>query len=349
MHRKLLVVLLVLSIAVVGASIGVSAADYTLRLGYADNATWPDSANVPEPEHAMALIFKQVVESKSNGQIEVQLFPSSQLGSCKEMVEMTKTGTLDIVIETGVMGSYFPKFQMINIPWVFQSPEVAWELFDNSEYWDKLMKEMEEKTNLTYLGMGQNGVRNFTNNTRPIKEPKDMKGLKFRVMESPIYVKTLEALGAKAVPIAWNEVYTSLQTGVVDGQENPLAIIAFVGKLHEVQKYLTLDGHVWSEDMMVMNADKFNNMPEDLQHILKIAGLHAGRADRVSEALMTRIMAYDVLKENMEIYKPTPAQIKKFQEKAQPAVLEWLKGEIGSKPVDNFLNAVEKAEARLDY
>ena len=321
----------------------------TLRLGYADNPTWPDTANIPEPEHAYGLVFKSFVETATNGAIQIELFPSAQMGGSKEMTEMTKTGTLDLCIETGNMGPFFPEFQVINIPYVFASDEIAWWIFDNSQFWKDLMAEMEKKANLVFLGMGQNGVRNFTNNIRPIREPKDMEGIKFRVMQSPVFVKTVEALGAKAIPIAWPEVYTSLQTGVIDGQENPISVIAYVGKLYEVQKYFTLDGHTWSENMLVMNADKFNSLPDNYQHILKIAGLHGARADRAAEAIMSRVLGLGVLKDNMEVYAPTAEQVKMFQEKAQPAVIEWLKGEVGDKVVDDFLAAVKEAEAALGY
>ncbi len=356
MYRKTCLLVAILAIVSLGATQVFAAKlnpttekPVTLRLGYSDNPTWPDTAKMPEPEHAYALIFKSYVETATNGAIKVELFPSSQMGGSKESTEMTKTGTLDLCIETGNMGPFFPEFQVINIPYVFQSDEIAWWVFDNSQYWKELMAKMEKKANLVFLGMGQNGVRNFTNNTRPVQEPKDMAGIKFRVMQSPVFVKTVEALGAKAIPIAWPEVYTSLQTGVIDGQENPISVIAFVGKLYEVQKYLTLDGHTWSENMLIMNADKFNSFPENYQHILKIAGLHGARADRASEAFMSRVIGLDVLKANMQVYAPTAEQVKMFQEKAQPPVIEWLKGEVGAEPVDGFLAAVKEAEAALGY
>ncbi|MBD3305263.1 DctP family TRAP transporter solute-binding subunit [candidate division KSB3 bacterium] len=356
MYRKLFVVCVVVAVMSLGI-LPVFAADLnptpedpvTFRLGYSDNPTWPDSAKVPEPEHANAIIFKSYVETATNGAIQIELFPSSQLGGSKEATEMVKTGTLDLCIETGNMGPFFPEFQVINIPYVFRSDEVAWWVFDNSQYWKDLMDKMEEEVGLVYLGMGQNGVRNFTNNVRPIHEPKDMEGIKFRVMQSPVFVKTVEALGAKAIPISWPEVYTSLQTGVIDGQENPISIIAFVGKLYEVQEYLTLDGHTWSENMLIMNANTFRSLPEEYQQVLKIAGIHAAQADRAAEALMSKVLGMDILKDTMQIYSPTSEQIKMFQQKAQPPVIEWLKEQVGDEVVDGFLEAVKEAEVALGY
>lgn len=356
MSRTSYVVLLVLVVLSLGVTQVVVAElnptpekPVVLRLGYSDNPTWPDTAKIPEPEHAYAIVFKSYVETATNGAIQVELFPSSQLGGSKEATEMVKSGTLDLCIETGNMGPFFPEYQVINIPYVFQSDEIAWWVFDNSQYWQDLMDQMEKKANLVCLGMGQNGVRHFTNNIRPIHEPKDMEGIKFRVMQSPVFVKTVEAVGAKAIPISWPEVYTSLQTGVIDGQENPISIIAFVGKLYEVQKYLTLDGHTWSENMLVMNADKFRSFPESYQHVLKIGGLHGARADRAAEAFMSRVLGMKILQENMEVYSPTLEQVKMFQDKAQPPVIEWLKGEVGAEVVDGFLEAVKEAEAALGY
>lgn len=356
MYRNVVVFLLAVAVMSVGVT-SVFAAQLnptsekpvTFRLGYSDNPTWPDNAVVPEPEHANAIIFKSYVETATNGAIIIELFPSSQLGGSKEATEMVKTGTLDLCIETGNMGPFFPEYQVINIPYVFRSDEVAWWVFDNSQFWRDLMDQMEKKVNLVCLAMGQNGVRNFTNNTRPIHEPKDMEGIKFRVMQSPVYVKTVEALGAKAIPIAWPEVYTSLQTGVIDGQENPISIIAFVGKLYEVQKYLILDGHTWSENMLIMNANAFRSLPEEYQQVLRIAGIHAAQADRAADAFMSRVLGLDILKKNMEIYSPTPEQVKMFQEKAQPPVIEWLKAEVGAEVVEGFLAAVKEAETALGY
>lgn len=322
----------------------------TLRFGYEDRSNWPDTPGVlsPDSEHANALVFKQYVESSSNGAVKVELFSHSLLGGAKQMVEMVKSGSLDLCIETGVMAGVFPKYEVISIPYAFRSTEVAWWVFDNSKFWKDLMDEMEKEVGIICLGMGQNGVRNFTNNVRPIHEPADMKGLKFRVMQSPVFVKMVEGLGANAVPIAWAELYTSLQTGVVDGEENPISVIE-LGKIHEVQKYLTLDEHNWSENMLIMNSKLFHNLPEDIQQIIKIAGIHGAVSDRAAEALKSRITDFAKIAKNMEIYKPTAVEIKKFQEAAQPAVVEYLQAKIGEEVINDFFGAIDEAEKALGY
>ncbi|RPI10170.1 MAG: hypothetical protein EHM71_04235, partial [Zetaproteobacteria bacterium] len=186
-----------------------------LRLGF------EDPVEITKPEAAYAMVFKSIVEARTNGAVLVDIFGHSVLGGSKAMLEMVKSGSLDICIQTGAMGAYYPAFQVISLPYLFKSEDIAWWVFDKSAYWKDLMADLNKKTGLRLLGMGQNGVRHFSNNVRPIRTPADMKGIKFRVMQSPIFVKFVEALGAKAVPIAWAELYTALQTKVVDGQENP--------------------------------------------------------------------------------------------------------------------------------
>jgi tripartite ATP-independent transporter DctP family solute receptor len=320
----------------------------TLRLAYGDRSNWPSVEKGPDPEHAFALIFKQLVEEQTNGTVKIQLFPNLQLGGHKQMVEMVQTGTVDICISTGVMGGFYPKFEIIYMPYAFQSEEIAWWVFDNSKFWKNLMADMEKTTGFTFLGIGQNGVRHFTNSKREIRQPSDLKGLKFRVMQSPIYVKTVEAMGGNAVPIAWEELYTALQTGVVDGQENPISVID-LGKLHEVQKYLTLDGHTWSEDLMVMNTAKFNSFPEGVKRVLKMAGYFGAISGRSAEVMRTRVLTLEKVSAKLKIYKPTPAELKQFQDMARPPVITYLKGKIGDKTVDSFLSAVKEAELALGY
>ena len=320
-----------------------------LRFGYGEPDSWPDKGNyAPYPEEAIAKYFKAFVESRSNGMVTVKLLGNSILGSNKQMLEMVRGGALDICTSTGAVGSMFPKFEVIYMPYVFASEEIAWQVFDSSKFWTDLMAEMEKETNLHYLGMGQNGVRNFTNNIRPVKMPADLEKMKIRVMESPLYVKMIDAFGAQATPIGWNELYTSLQTKVVDGEENPVSIIA-AGKLYEVQKYLTLDGHTWSEDLIVMNAQRMKALPPQVQHLLSIAGKRAAIAGRQAEELNTLLLKLPVLQKSMQIYKPTPEEIAEFKQIARPPVEKWLRERVGSETVDGFLAAVSEAEKTLGY
>ncbi|MGB4408555.1 MAG: DctP family TRAP transporter solute-binding subunit [Sphaerochaeta sp.] len=321
--------------------------DYTIRLAYYDAATWPTISKTPLPEHAYALVFKSIVESNSNGKIAVELFPGNALGDTKATMEMAMSGGIEMVTTTGTASSIMPELQVIFLPYVFKSDEIAWDFFDNSDLWKQMAADFEEKSNLKMLSVGQNGTRHFTNNVRPIHTPADMKGLKFRVMQSPIYVKMVEAMGASATPLASGEIYTACQTGVVDGQENPIWNIA-ANKWNEVQKYITLDGHTWSENFVLMNVDFWNSLPENYQHIITIAAFHAQNADRAAEALASRVLDFESVKNSMEVYVPTASELEEFKKAAAPTY-DWLRGEVGDEIVDSFLAEVKKSEAKFGW
>jgi TRAP-type transport system periplasmic protein len=320
----------------------------SLRLSYDDPVLWPEQANVPDPEHAFALLFKDYVESQTGGAVEIELFGAGSLGTYRQTLEMVQNGSLDINIGTGSLGSFYAPFQIFTIPYLFSSDDVATAFFEESEFWADLMDDMEEETGMKYLAMGQNGWRNFTNNVREIRAPEDLNGIKFRVMQSPVYVRMIESMGGSAVPIAWNELYTALQTGVVDGEENPISSIA-LGKLYEVQEYLTMDGHVWSENVMVMNSDRYNSLPVGVQQIIMQGAMLGARANNVAERMVSNIVKFEVVAEQMQVYFPTAAEKAKFREVAQPAVIEYLEGELGEEMVNGFLQAVAETEASTGW
>ncbi|MFP3042472.1 DctP family TRAP transporter solute-binding subunit [Treponema primitia] len=321
--------------------------DYTIRVAYLDAGTWPDVVKAPLPEHAFGLVFKSIVESNSNGKIAVELFPNNQLGDTKATMEMTVTGSIEMVVTTGTAAALYPELQVFFLPYVFKSDEIASYIFDQSPFWKDMSADFAKKTGLYILGVGNNGMRHFTNNKRPIHSPADMAGLKFRVMQSPIYVKMVEAMGAQATPLASGEVYTACQTGVVDGQENPVWNIA-ANKWYEVQKYITLDGHVWSENFVMANTKWFDSLPAEYQHIIRIAVYHGVQADRASEDLASRVLDFASISSSMEVYVPTAAELDQFQKAAAPTY-DWLRGEVGDAVVDKFLTAVSDAEKHFGY
>ena len=319
-----------------------------LKVSYDDPTVWPKNANVADPEHAFATLFKDYVERTSGGKILIEQFGSGSIGSYRQTCEMVQNGSIDMNIGTGSLGSFYKPLELITIPYVFQGDDVAEEFFANSKIWAELMDKMEKDAGFHYLNIGQNGWRNFTNNTRELKAPEDLKGIKFRVMESPVYVKMIQAFGASAVPIAWNELYTALQTGVVNGEENPISSI-YLGKIYEVQKYITMDGHIWSENIMVMNAKKWASLPIAAQQILTMGAKLGVAANNVSERMVSNIVKFEVVAAKMKVYNPTTAEKVKFREVAQPAVLEHLRGTVGKDTVDRFVAEVQQAEVRTGW
>ncbi len=324
-----------------------SNAEKVIKFAYYDNATWPEISKAPLPEHAYGLVFKSMVESLSNGKIGVELYPGNALGDTKATMEMAMTGSIEMVTCTGTASALMPELQCIFLPYVFKGDEVAWDFFDNSTLWKEMCEEFEDVSGLKMISVGQNGTRHFTNNVRPIHTPEDMKGIKFRVMQSPIYVKMVEAMGASATPLASGEIYTACQTGVVDGQENPIWNIA-ANKWYEVQDYITLDGHTWSENFVMMNSDFWNSLSEDEQQIISVAAYHAQQADRAAEDLASRVLDFDTVNSAMEVYVPTSQELDMFKEAAAPTY-DWLRGEIGDEIVTKFLNEVAISEERCGY
>jgi tripartite ATP-independent transporter DctP family solute receptor len=196
---------------------------------------------------------------------------------------------------------------------------------------------------LRVLGWAENGYRHFTNNSKPIRSPADMKGLKIRVMESPAYVNMVKGLGANPTPIAWTELYSALQQKVVDGQENPINNI-LSAKLYEVQKYLTLDGHTYSVHGWIMNNEVWKSLTDKNKRIVKDAARVAVVAHRAANT-MADVKGLEILaKAGVHVYAPTGAELDKFRSMAQPPVEEFLKTKI--KPV--WLEKLKKSTADVE-
>ena len=324
-------------------------AEFTIRI--AINA--PETLNTPivqwEQEYGMANIFERIVEARAGGRINVEVYTDGQLGDHKAVCEMVQSGALESAVGTGTMGQFFAPFEILYIPYLFKSEEIAWDVLDNSAFWQDFKKDFSEATGMTLIAMGQNGVRHFTHTNKAIKTPADLKGERIRVMTSPIFVEMMKAFGADAVPIAFAELYTSLQTGVVDGEENPISVIS-ANSFAEVQHYLTLDGHLWSEDYFIMNTAFFESLPADLQQIIMVAAHQAEVVNRAVETIHSQSSGLSYLAgEGMEIYSPTVAEKQAFADVAQPPVIEYLRGKIDSKYIDGLLEAVVDSETKYGY
>jgi TRAP-type C4-dicarboxylate transport system substrate-binding protein len=174
-----------------------------------------------------------------------------------------------------------------------------------------------------------------------------MEGLKIRVMETPLYITMVKALGASPTPIAWPEVYTSLQQGVVDGQENPVGVI-LNNKFSEVQKYLILDGHAYGTDFILINDKFFNEkLTPEQQGIIKRAAIVAGNCGRAIQQLNSAMGVSALKEQGMEVYSPTTEERAQFKEATQGPVIEWMKSQVDPEWIEKVMNAVKQAEAEL--
>jgi len=298
------------------------------------------------PAHGDAVTFKNLVESASNGRIKVEIYPANQLGSEREQLEAVKMGTVEMCnVSEGSVAGIFPEILVLGIPYLFESAPLAWKVLDGP-FGKDLMEEMRKKTGVRTLTITENGYRNFTNRIRPVHKPEDMKGLKIRTMENPAHMEMVRALGASPTPVAWGETYTALQQKVVDGQENPVSLIAAM-KFYEVQKYLTLDGHVYSIDFTFINDAFLQKLPKDLRRIVEDAAIIGGTFHRGDQQYTSAIGVEDLIKKGMEVYVPTPAEIDAFAKATQPRVVEWVKKQVAPKWVDYLFKEIDKSRKEL--
>jgi len=235
------------------------AADYTIKLAYV--------AQPSNPFHAgMEYLAKRVGE-KSKGAIEIKLFHSQQLGGERDYVEGLQLGTLEMAAtSTAILGSFEPRIQILDLPFLFRSPDHLDKVLDGSI--GKELADLFPPKGLRILGYADTGARYIHNSKHAIRTPEDMKGLKFRVMQNPVHLETYKAMGARAVPMARPEVYSALKQGVLDGLDNALAFYESMGD-YEVAKYLTLGVQIMQTPNAVLVSEKFyQKLPPELRQAL---------------------------------------------------------------------------------
>lgn len=240
----------------------------------------------PHPEadswHKAALLFAEQIKAKSQGRYEVQVFANGALGSDAQTISAVRGGSLDICL-TGnpFFTGLAPKLNVLDLPFLIHSRKHAAVVMDGP-IGDSLRRELEG-SNLKALATWEIGWRNLTNNRRPVATAADIKGLKIRTTPNPAHIKAFQLLGAVPTPMAFTELFTALETGTVDGQENPVTLI-LNAKFNEVQKHLSLTRHAFTTGPVVMNKAKFDAMPADLQEVfVKIAVEIAGTQRQMNE------------------------------------------------------------------
>jgi tripartite ATP-independent transporter DctP family solute receptor len=210
--------------------------------------------------------FAKRANARLAGRVNVTVYGSSQLGGDKEMLQKLKLGTIDMVEPSTVMSSESDIFGVFEMPYLVKDRKHM-QRIEKELFWSKFEPEVEKK-GIKVLAVWENGYRHITNSKRPINVPADLNGIKLRVPEGKWRVKMFQAYGANPSPMKFSEVFTALQTGVMDGQENPFAQIASA-KFYEVQKYLSLTGHVYTPSYLVVGTRKWAALPPDVRKILE--------------------------------------------------------------------------------
>ncbi len=336
---KQILVVLTLAFFVVAGFSSTALAAKTIKLHHLNKDDPFDN-----PTGAMATVFKSLVEAGTNGSVLVQTFPSGQLGKDKDVVQQVKAGVIQSGIHSvGGFASVYPLIGVLDIPFAFPNISKTYEVFDGP-FGKKLAASIESKTGLHTIGFGDSGgFFHLTNSKRPIHTPADMAGVKIRTMGLDTHKAIITAMGGQPAAIAWSEVYTALQTGVADGQMNPIPIIAFA-KFQEVQKYLTLSGHIFAPYVWVMNNDFWNSLTASEKEVVSYAAQSAIVAGRgMGRIIEASDRGLKELSKTLKVNTLTAAEKAEFKKVATPAVKKLIVEKFGAEGEDlmnEFLKAV---------
>ena len=329
MSRRLIVALLLIT-AFAFCALSVAEAKIVVKYGHVGPPI--------HPQHLGALAFAKYVNEKTGGEIEVQVFPLGQLGGERSMTEQVQAGTLHMTaVTSSVLSNFVKEMGIIELPFVFPDRDTAYKTLDDKEVRDRFSKYCEPK-GFIFIGYTENEFRDLTNSRGTIRKPEDLKGLKIRVVESPLFIDTFRTLGANPVPLPFPEIYNALQQKVIDAQDNPLYTSTLM-KFTEVNKFATITQHMLTECPVVVNKQFWASLSPDQQKIFRDAadvqikvnreGNAKGRAEAVEKASA----------QGVEVVTLTAAERDAFKKAVKP-VYDKYRNVFGSEWFDFFLKKV---------
>ncbi|AKO95227.1 tripartite ATP-independent periplasmic transporter solute receptor, DctP family [Marinovum algicola DG 898] len=322
----------------------------TIKFGH-DNKADP----FENPAHACTAVFSNILEAGTNGSVDVEAFGSNQLGTAAEHVQQVRDGILQATLtSTGALASYYPRIDVLNLPFAFADNSSTYEVFDGA-FGTALAADIEETLgDVVVLGFPDTGgFFAVTNSKRPIAELADFEGVRVRTMTLPSHQKIMQALGAEAYPLAWGEVYSGLQTGVIDGQMNPVPIISFAN-FAEVQEYMTLTNHLFSPYTFMINRAFYEDLTDQERTVLHHAAENCVTASRgISRIIEASDRGLAGLMDQIEVTALTAEQRKAMADATQPVfethvaenldakageLLELLKTEVSAANGNTYLD-----------
>lgn len=329
--KKILALLLAsvmsLSLAACGSNETTSSGEETSEQTYkliVGSTVQDDSAS------GLALLeyFKPYVEEKSNGRITVDVQNNSVLGSDRELFEGLQMNTLQCSFgPLSTLANFAPDYAVCDLPFLFSDKEDAYAQLDG-EFGEKLAEDLPS-AGLRLLAYGENAFRNISNSKLPIEKMEDLKGLKIRVMESPVNIATYTALGCNPTPMAFSELYTGLQQGTVDGQDNGV-VLTYTSKLFEVQDYYTFTGQIYAANAMVFSEAFWQSLPEDLQGVVRDGALYAMENQRRLNTEMEESLLAEMQAAGLQVNYMDEAEIARMREATLP-VWDQFKNEISEE------------------
>lgn len=292
----------------------------------ADSSTWTLGAKK----------FAELVNERSNGKIEIKVFPNEQLSGGNQIkgIEMLQAGATDISLHSNIIYSVIDqKYGVISLPWLLPDEETVDAKLINGPAGQKF-KEMLKEKGVECLAYGENGFRQLTNNVRAVKSPDDIAGLKIRIPGIKMYIALYQALGADPTAMNFAEVFTALQQNTIDGQENPTDVI-YSSKLYEVQKHISLWNYSYDALILGFNKEKFDSFDAETQDMLRKAAEEAMTYQRQLNRDKVGEQVKFFEEQGMTVTKLAPEQIKVFQDKVQPVYTEY-EPIIGKDVIDLF-------------
>ncbi|PMR74023.1 TRAP transporter substrate-binding protein [Billgrantia endophytica] len=272
------------------------------------------------PNGQAALRFKEEVEEKSDGRIQINVLPAAQVGGDVEIIEQIQMGLVDIGIPpTATLGNFEPRMQILDLPFLLPDYDTMVEVLDG-EVGREILDTLHDH-NMYAANFWGAGFRHMTNDERPIEGPEDLQRIRIRTMQAPIIISTYENFGANATAMAFTEVYNALQQGVVAGQENPLANI-YTMRFHEVQDYLSLTNHAYHAYATVINRDAWESLPEDLQEVM-IEAFDNGRTASRELTQQDEEQIMEAIRDEIEITEITPEAREAFIEASMAVHQEY--------------------------
>ncbi len=311
----------------------------TLRLSHITSPT--------SPWHKGALRFAERVSKRTNGEIRIRIYPGASLAgrSQKTELQMVRSGVIQMHLVSPILLALYldPRFDVYDLPWLFPSHEAVWKVLDGKM--GKMGAGWLREKGFAALAWGANGFRQLTNGKRPIRRPEDLSGIKFRVAGTKMYLRIFRLLGGNALTMNFGEVFSSLQQGVIDGQENPLSVITS-SRLYEVQKHVTIWNYSFDPLILSMNGKLFDGLSPRLKRIFQTAAREALEYERRLIAEDDKRLPAFLEKKGMKVIRLDDAELAVFRKRVRPVYDEWAP-KVGRDVMDLAESEVQRAVKEL--
>lgn len=320
-----------------GGAGAAATGNFTIRIACENSENFPATLGLAA--------MKKYVETNTNGAVKVDIYASGQLGGEEETLEQVSQGNLEMAVASfAPVVSYDPDFEVMDIPFVYNTYGEAWMVLDSFVGTD-LMKTLESH-DLKGLAFMENGFRQVTSNAGAITTMDNFKGLKIRTMQNNNHMASFAALGGNPTPVPFSELYMSLSQKIVDAQENPIANVTDK-KLNEVQKHLSLTNHIYDAMPLVCNLKFFNSLPAQYQGIVQAGAIYGMEYSRFCNQEREALILKDLAKAGMQINEVTADAHNAMAAVAQPAVSKLVAKDIGQEKVDKYMANVKAVLAEI--